>query len=426
MKNMFIIILLFGLSCSSNAQTYGWYSVPGAPHLGRYDDINFIHDSIAWVGKRDTIYKTTDRGDNWSVVYAGNTGRFDFIRSIDFVNDTLGFAGCLAPPDSNHVFVSKDGGVSWSPIDSLIPGPLNGICGIDHKDNMIVGVGSVNFPPYVIISKDYGQTWTYQALDSLNGFLVDCFIIDSLNILISGSSTAATNTKGNILRSNDGGLTWNQVAISNFSSTYCWKIFMQDNGIGVAANEAFTQGLFFKTIDGGNTWQEYPLSGSTVVHAGGIAVINDTIMFTGNQQNVGMAYSTDGGIAWQNINVGHSVNRIYVFNDNTAIASGSTIYKYHPNSVLTSLPELDSPQHGFELRSNDNKHFILHVNLVHKTKLMVELFTMDGKYITQPINSFYSKGEYLFELPTSTLAVGGYFIRIRTYENVAGVTFIKM
>jgi photosystem II stability/assembly factor-like uncharacterized protein len=63
------ILLLFFMR-SAVAQNYGWYPVPGAPQSTRFDDINFIHDSVAWIGKRDTIYKTTDRGLTWNVVYA--------------------------------------------------------------------------------------------------------------------------------------------------------------------------------------------------------------------------------------------------------------------------------------------------------------------------------------------------------------------
>jgi hypothetical protein len=254
---------------------------------------------------------------------------------------------------------------------------------------------------------------------------IDCKIIDSQNIIVSGSSTAQNNYKGNILRSSDGGLTWNQVAISNHASTFCWKIFMQDNGVGVASNEDFNAGLFFKTLDGGNTWQEYNLTGSSILDLGGIAVINDTLLFAGAQHVPGMAYSTDGGVTWSDINAGVAVNRICAFSDNTAIAAGGTIYKYHPDSVLTGIPVHPYPLHTFELRSDDRKKFTLYANLTQHAKVMVEVFTINGKYLSQPLNAYYAKGEHYFELPTQQLASGAYFIRIRTYEYLTGIVFTK-
>ncbi|HKR04320.1 MAG TPA: hypothetical protein VJY62_06740 [Bacteroidia bacterium] len=424
MKNLSLLFLLFTVKFLS-AQNYGWYPVPGAPFSGRFEDINFINDSVAWIGQGDTIYKTTDGGNTWSMVYGGSTGAFDYIRSLDFVNDTLGFMGCLYPFGNNYFNVSKDGGASWSPVDSLLPGINTGICGIAHKDSMIVAVGSVNSPAYAVISKDYGQTWTYHDFSTWCEFLIDCFIIDSLNIIVTGSSTAATNEHGNILRTNDGGLTWQQVAVSNYASTYCWKIFMQANGIGLASNESFTAGLYFKTLDTGYTWQEYNLNGSSVTNIGGIASIDDTLMFTGDQHFAGMTYSTDGGTTWNDINMGYAIDRIYVFSNKTAIASGVTIYKYHPDSIFSNVPEIYRPKHIFELRSNDNIHYTLYTDLYQSTKLMAELFTMDGKYIMQPVNSYYSKGEHLIALPTSGLASGEYFIRIRTYEYLSGIIFTK-
>lgn len=424
MKVRTLIILLICANINLNAQTYGWYTVPGAPVSGRFEDISFINDSTGFIGQDNKIYKTSDRGDTWVQVYNNQSGPLSYVRSLDFVNDTLGFAGILGGNES--LYMTHNGGLTWFPIDSLISGSMTGICGLDHRDSMIVAVGSVNGPAYVCISKDWGKNWTYQSMAATNGYLIDCFIMDSLNILVSGTATLANNYKANILRTNNGGLTWQQVALSSQASTYAWKIFMQDNGIGVTSNESFTDGLFFKTLDSGYTWQEFPLTGSSVINIGGIAILNDTLLFTGDQHTPGMAYSVDGGASWSDLNAGNASDRMYVFDDNTAICTGITIYKYHPDSVVvTSTAENIRPQHVFELRSNDQINYTLHVNLYQKTKLMVELFTIDGRYIRQPINDFYSKGDHDFVLDLEKELPGGYFLRLRTYEYLSGVKFVK-
>ena len=424
MKRIKLLFLFIVSSFNLDAQTYGWYTVPGAPFSGRFEDISFINDSTGFIGQDNHVYKTIDRGDTWTTVYNNSSGNLTYIRSLDFVNDTLGFAGILGGSES--LYMTHNGGLTWSSIDSLISGNMTGICGLDHKDSMIVAVGSVNGPAYVCISKDWGKSWTYQSMAANNGYLIDCFIIDSLNILVSGTATIANNYKANILRSNNGGSTWQQVAISSHASTYAWKIFMQDNGVGVTSNESFTDGLFFKTLDSGYTWQEMPLTGSNVINIGGIAILNDTLLFTGDQHSSGMAYSVDGGTSWSDLNAGNAADRMFVFDDNTAICTGITIYKYHPDSVLvTSTMENKRPQHVFELRSNDQINYTLHVNLYQKTKLMVELFTIDGRYLSQPINDFYNKGDHDFNLDLSKVESGGYFLRLRTYEYLSGVKFVK-
>ena len=69
--------------------------------------LSFINDSIGWCGG-DSLYKTIDAGQNWTLM----SGSFDDpILKIKFLNESV---GCLSTLGGNKLYFTSDGGSSWS------------------------------------------------------------------------------------------------------------------------------------------------------------------------------------------------------------------------------------------------------------------------------------------------------------------------
>ena len=118
MKNLRAFLFLLLVSTKIFAQV-SWYIVPGTPtNNWRFDDISFCNDSVGWTGQDGIIYKTTDRGNTWNVTDTFEVGAY--IRSIEFINDSVGFVGTLAGASSAHLYQTRNGGNSFVNIDSTI------------------------------------------------------------------------------------------------------------------------------------------------------------------------------------------------------------------------------------------------------------------------------------------------------------------
>ncbi|MBK8845365.1 MAG: hypothetical protein IPO27_01955 [Bacteroidetes bacterium] len=177
----------------------------GAPDYGRFEDISFISPTKGWIAQADSIYMTNDGGDTWNIIC--DTIKFGYIRSIEFLDDSVGFVGTLPLGlNTTNIFRTTDGGLSWKLLDSL-PGPNAGICGMAHYKDMVVAVGSVNTPAQLYISHDRGINWAFHDLSSFSSCLIDCYVFDSLHILVGGAATAANSFKANMLYTDNGGLT---------------------------------------------------------------------------------------------------------------------------------------------------------------------------------------------------------------------------
>ena len=64
-----------------------------------------------------------------------------YIRSIEFLDDSIGYIGTIYDAVGGvGLYSTTNGGVSWTRINNSVTGG-NGICGLDHKNQTIIGVG---------------------------------------------------------------------------------------------------------------------------------------------------------------------------------------------------------------------------------------------------------------------------------------------
>lgn len=343
LKNAFNIALLvfFFLSLSNELFTQPqWRLLPGSPGS---NDVSFVNSKTGWAGGFNGIFKTTNGGLNWvrTDPASGTT-----IRSILFIDSITGFAGSL---DSSEVlFRTTNGGTNWFKVQN-IPQPVpNGICGIFMVEDIIYATGVYYGPSVLIKSTDRGNTWQSINMSSYSTGLIDCYFWSADSGIVAGGLGSPTpQRKAIILSTYNGGLTWQQKALSVHDSNYCWKISFPSRYTGYVAIQKINLGAqtYFKTTDGGETWSEIETL-ITQYHIG-VGFVNDMTGW------LGRCKTTDGGVTWliysPNIS---TTNRYRFYGDTLGYAAGGQIYKYTADSTIGINNNQSTSPKDFHLYQN--------------------------------------------------------------------------
>src|SRR5687768_6246739 len=89
---IFIVTFLITFAIQDTALCQQWVLSGELPTSVRYEDIFFIDSMVGWtVSSGGRIFKTTNGGETWINQY--QTG--NYLRSVEFINDSIGFAGSL-------------------------------------------------------------------------------------------------------------------------------------------------------------------------------------------------------------------------------------------------------------------------------------------------------------------------------------------
>jgi photosystem II stability/assembly factor-like uncharacterized protein len=144
----------FQFKTNDGGETWDTFELPYHIH-----SIIFLNDKTGFCsGYAGSIFKTTDGGETWGIKFEHTD---NFINQINFVNDTLGFAGT-----AGNMLKTIDGGETWIPIDDS-PHRVRLIHFADEKTGFAIGYGgssgsgSWDFHMWyaVFTTVDGGTTW---------------------------------------------------------------------------------------------------------------------------------------------------------------------------------------------------------------------------------------------------------------------------
>lgn len=130
------IIASSGFAVGAWAQPIpAWRQLNTEPYRGKQDDISFVNPDLGWYGNgAGKLYRTNDGGETWSLAWE-RPGTF--IRALGFVDAQNGFLGNVGTnyypgvTDTHPLYRTRDGGVTWTPVEAENIGIVDGICGID-------------------------------------------------------------------------------------------------------------------------------------------------------------------------------------------------------------------------------------------------------------------------------------------------------
>jgi photosystem II stability/assembly factor-like uncharacterized protein len=305
-----------------------------------------------WYGNGEgKLYRTTNGGANWSKVW-DQPGTF--IRALGFIDEKVGFLGNVGTnyypgvADTHPLYRTDDGGVSWTPVTAPGIEKVAGICGIDilpvrrmfqgesRTGHIIHAAGRVGGPAMIMQSLDDGLTWRVIDLSKQAGMILDVKFLDPRNGFVCASGVDPDgNGEALILRTGDGGNTWEAVYKSGRRQENCWKMSWPSKRVGYATVQSYddaptnTHRVIIKTTDGGKTWREMPLVNEPKIQQFGIGFVDEKRGWVGCVKN---GYETrDGGKTWMLVVMGRAANKIRIVpkqgGASTVYAIGVDVYR---------------------------------------------------------------------------------------------------
>lgn len=175
-------------------------------------------------GEHSTLLKSTDNGATWSVLDLG-LGIFN-LRSIGGADaDNITVIG-----DSQSIFHTNNGGLTWQGIDGIQAGTLNSVVFFNSNEGVIVGDHSLVLKTY-----DGGANWKQVAVQTV---LMAPLSQDFNSVAFSSiNSGISVGTHGANIYSSDGGDSWTFTpAGSNKSTAKALNIVKDISKINLSQN----------------------------------------------------------------------------------------------------------------------------------------------------------------------------------------------
>jgi photosystem II stability/assembly factor-like uncharacterized protein len=335
-KSIFSVFMLVAvvttLKCQNIKTKPYWQQLKTDVYQGKQDDIYFVSDSLGWYcNGSGKIYKTTNGGTDWKLLFQK---KGTFFRCIAFIDSLQGFAGNIGidyfpnVEDTVPLYKTVDGGKSWTPI--IYKGPtVKGLCAIDIYKEPIINSGNINYkahifcggrvgsPAFIMTSHDNGKTFTSMDMSNYCNYILDIkFFNLNEGIICAASNNELDKSNALIIRTSDGGKTWKKVYQSTRPYELTWKCHFPSKNIGYVTVQSYdttvssNQRYVAKTIDGGLTWKEITLVKDINVREFGIAFSDDLHGWVGA---VPYGFETfDGGKTWEKSYMGPATNKIRI------------------------------------------------------------------------------------------------------------------
>lgn len=413
MKTAICALTVLFLQAAAMAQT-GW-SVLSIPNSGRYDDVFFINADTGWAagGPNGWIRKTVNGGASWTLQYTSP----QYLRSIEFMNADTGFAGSL----NGQLYRTTNGGGNWTDIASNMMPPPQGICGLSAAgSDVIYACGLWAAPAYIYKSTNAGNAWTYTDMSGLATRLVDIHFTHPDTGFATGTADPAS-AGGVILRTTNGGANWSTVHTTNTLTDIVWKIQRLDAQrwfASIYSEPTNDDTRMLRSMDGGLTWEQITVSEDyTYVEA--IGFIDALRGWTGGEDR--LWETIDGGASWQEIALGYNYNRFFKVNDSTAYLSGQRIYKYQ-DDLSTRAPAAEPQAKWHRLRVAPNPsdgRVTIQLTLERNTIADLRIVSASGSTVQQIMRSnAAAAGDYSFPVDLGGEAGVAYFVVLKTNEGM--------
>lgn len=327
-----------------------WETLPTPAYPGKQDDIVFVSPDEGFYGNgQGKVFHTEDGGRSWQLVFS-RPGTF--VRCLGFVDAKTGFLGNVGTDyfpgvtDETPLYRTDDGGRTWAPVEGLDAPGLKGLCaiqvlrwpiidaGVAGERTLLVAGGRVGGPPWLLLSEDVGTSWRAIDLSEHCGMVLDVrFFTDRIGLVAAASSSDVAESHGLILRTEDGGETWERVYESKRPFELTWKMDFPSRSVGYCTVQSYdpdpasSRRYIARTRDGGRTWRELPLIDDVSVRPFGVGFLDEVTGFVGATPH-GFV-TRDGGTTWAPTDMGNAVNKIRVLPfdaDGDGVAEGARAY----------------------------------------------------------------------------------------------------
>lgn len=440
------------------------------PMQGYLSDIFFFNGNNGWAvaNNNKAILRTTDGGASWNF-QSGVSVTKSYVTKQS-TSGNIGNPFCLHPKNKNGVFIlsgtvlrrSLDKGETWVTLNGSVPGGSCHSFFVNTVDTnlMIASMGSSG--GRVIVSTDYGTTWTnsinpinltsygmplevdpnnpntvYLAPDNaplrvstnwgstwtlLSGgeaggiFRSPCDVIiqfENPNTIIVGDGTTGSGS-GKVWKSVNGGLNWTLINTVSGSEIPMMSNTSQD--VNLIYHTTWSSGSFWKSNNMGTSYTNLNQSGS--LWATDIAK-DDPTAVTYDQYGTNTYLSLDNGATFTQYAATSSPAAGVVFMDKATILyqHGSGVCKlnitYNVTPVVSNGQVSSEVPATFGLQQNYPNPFNpttqIKYDIAKASYVAIKVFDVLGNEVATVFNGNLAAGKYSADFNASNLATGIYF-----------------
>ena len=235
-----------------------WQIMHGTPMSTRVNLLRYAGESTLWVGRDSAIVsRSVDAGVTWE--------DFQLPGTKDLVYGMYAFDRdrCIVGTRGGRVFKTTDGGATWKLVLYRIEGLFGDIHFWDNANGILIG-SVARDTAAVFKTSDGGETWA-EAAPRMNIYYQTLMFNATLHFfdrqngwIVSMNQETTPPADARILRTTDGGSTWNsynsaQRSVSSISFLTRLRGFFIDPIFG----------RIKRTINGGTSWSTtfYPMNG---------------------------------------------------------------------------------------------------------------------------------------------------------------------
>ena len=237
------------------------------------------------------VYRSTDNGTSWTeanngLFHEGQTPYVDEFAASPVPGRTTSNVFASYHGD---VYLSTDNGTTWE--NTGWPLYIGGAHSLVINGGMLYGA----LP---------GEIWKYSLAADSNWVVQQSGVNDSLTAVMAVSNNVvwAGGTDGKVLRTINGGTTWNSVGGGAIGTDIVNTVEALDANTALVATYSETGGKIFKTINGGSSWSSvYSITGAFI---GGIQMKNTLEGYAVGSPIEGrwlVLKTTNGGITWDSL-----------------------------------------------------------------------------------------------------------------------------
>ncbi|HLC89512.1 MAG TPA: hypothetical protein VJG65_00970 [Patescibacteria group bacterium] len=244
------------------------------------------------------VFKSFDKGNTWVeknlFLHSGGTGSLGGVNVLNLAFDPQDRRAIYFASDAAGLLYSYDGTDSWRKADQVGNGRIEAVA-VDPKNKCVV---YATFANTILKSTDCNRSWSETYVDTRADKILTNLAIDSFNSLI----IYAGNSAGDILKSVDGGNTWQVINRLNDRIT---KILISPKDTRIIYVATRVKGLY-KTTNAGGTWDDLndglkPYSGSLEFRGLVFDQTKDNSLLLAAKY--GLLKSDDAGQTWNSINL---------------------------------------------------------------------------------------------------------------------------
>ena len=418
---LIVFILFFSSAGFQDRNTSGWYQ-QWFPNLNgsSITSITFL-DSLTGCAVTNTnsllegyILRTSNGGDNWSIVYTYKPVASSIsFNKIAFADTNTGFATVNYYP----CFKTTNAGLNWFIVGNSDWGAAD--LAVINKDTLL-SVNSSGLGGGVYRSTNGGTSWQIIWGGGGNGMPSRIYMFDK--------NLGFTMSSSYMRRTTNGGFNWTIIAGESFlgmqflDSITGWKTF---DGIK-------------KTTNGGLNWftQQLPNLPHSYLNTNLFIVNKDTVWMVGDEvTNAPIYKTTNGGLNWgfqrtdtsihisvytfiqfANDKFGWAYSRYYNSGIHTITGGNdTTFYTGINNNVFISPNEFNLYQN---YPNPFNTETVIRCQLSVASNVSIKVFDVQGREVQNLVEKRLNPGVYEYIFNGNNLSSGIYFYTLYVNDNL--------